>query len=521
MKRFIASFLSLVLMISFAFPAVAEEIVSSPGKEDVDPQVVYRQTLEEFVDSYVNPRRNTSEWTDTYYYDSGNVKAIHEQHADGSSIYTDYNEAGYITSVSKHPGDGSSIYTYYDETGNITNVYRYSTFKYDPVNQRLYQYETVENYNSAGQMYKTYSELRIYDIMERDLSDSEDTNIIPFYTTEYKKPTTGSTVFFNVSYEDVLNGNYGPVAGEVLSWNINDFAIDMDLEEEMTLTGEQSPTGVPITLAQYYDPERQYFYFYGKDTNGVSVISIFTFGLKEVAFTPIYGSETYNMIGGINAIRHPETRSLFLFNVTYEDVLNGNYGPTLEELQKAQEIQPEPIDEEPMDIYDLYPWLIPSNIVDLETDVGIIAGFDPVIPALAEKYEEAKSPVIVKGTLPDGTVVATDAAEVVTDVDTALSELEETDPETAAELKEFFEEAQQDEDVLSYGVVDFGDRFLDVDDDFILVPIFVKGLLRGQKVRVALSNGDEHILTCEQKEIVWVPFPKNAKNIGYAVFLIG
>ncbi len=575
MKKLI-SFLLITLMLSSIFisSAVAEEniVVQSPNEDDKTPQVVPTNgddsSLKAFVESYTS--QGTADYVDengnivgtasAWQYDEENSILYREvtitdkdykantqvgsilftrsitstSSVDGTETYrTDSwgvrtnlfygedhnanfiwkaNSNNYDTSSWKNQNDISDIEINYDlnhvvETDKGTLQYYESNYFDDrDGKQVVFHYLIPADEESAYHWTGTHAAKSLL-WMERAIKISIDQ---PWNTEEERgtyylttgdgenylyNPEVGAPYWYlDVTYNEVLEGNYGPTAEELeAAWR--------EANGETAETGEttddstETPTG---------------------DTPDSTSENAPTGTADDSSGAP----------SGDNTEKPAEE--------TPEDNKDNNTGdntdsPTDEKPgDKTEDSSEETPAEYPTEfpVYppheeeSVYPELPSYPFAPVGEDIyypnTVTTGMDITKPA-----QEDNTGFIVKGTLPDGTVVEANPADVVTDVDTALAELSVTDPSAAAELKEFFEEAQKSDDILAYGVVDFGDRFKDVEDDYILVPIFVKGLMRGQKVRVALSNGDEHILTCEQKEIVWVPFPKNAKNIGYAVFLIG
>ena len=125
--------------------------------------------------------------------------------------------------------------------------------------------------------------------------------------------------------------------------------------------------------------------------------------------------------------------------------------------------------------------------------------------------------------------IESEPATTETGTESSETEKEATEPEpetTEAEKKEKEEEARKflyaaiSDDAVSYGIIDFDGQYKDAEEDYILVPIYVRDLEVGQQVKAVLSNGSEYELVCMKEETVWVPFPKDADNIGYVIYLL-
>ncbi len=112
----------------------------------------------------------------------------------------------------------------------------------------------------------------------------------------------------------------------------------------------------------------------------------------------------------------PEGSSPF-YNVSYEELIEGNLGKPFEVSE----------DNWMADFSSVFPW-------DEEREENAEVGITP---------EEAYADFIVKGTKPDGTVVEMSISDIVKDADAALEELDQSDPEAAQELREFFDEVKR------------------------------------------------------------------------------
>lgn len=170
---------------------------------------------------------------------------------------------------------------------------------------------------------------------------------------------------------------------------------------------------------------------------------------------------------------------------------------------------------------DVGPIVVPNLPADNGGDAPADNGGNPAannvaaVPVPAPKAEE-EAPV-VEGTKADGTVVKADAAEVIKDADTAVAELKESNPDKAEELTAFFAEAQQAEDTVTFGVIDLDGKFEDVADETVSVPVAAPGVVKGQTVKVTLSDGTVIEVVCQKDGVVYIPVSKNAENIGYVI----
>lgn len=124
------------------------------------------------------------------------------------------------------------------------------------------------------------------------------------------------------------------------------------------------------------------------------------------------------------------------------------------------------------------------------------------IPPVADNADTATA--VVKGTAEDNSTVTAELNQVL-----KAGSVAQAAPEFAA--------TAEAEDTITYGTVDFGGVFTDVQEAVIEVPVAVEGAVEGITYTVVFSDGTTAEVTCQENGVLVIPFPKDAENLGYAV----
>ena len=115
-----------------------------------------------------------------------------------------------------------------------------------------------------------------------------------------------------------------------------------------------------------------------------------------------------------------------------------------------------------------------------------------------------KTTAIVKGTAKDESLITAELDQVLK-------------PGTEPVASPEFTATAASEETLAYGTVDFGGIFEEAQETVIEVPVAVSGTVKGIVYTVIFSDGTSTEVECEEDGVLVIPFPKDARDFGYAV----